>query len=272
MFGRAGNEIDRLIAKKKYGKAAARLREAVAANPDNHFLHQQLADTLARDGRTEDAVRMLEALAEKLASTGFATKAIAVLKKIKRIDPERPTIEARIAELVSLRREESEARRPAPEQPSAGSDGVPLSDPDPLTERAAASPLFDRMSADELAALIRGLILHGFAGGEIVCSEGEPGQSMFLLVSGSLRVYVRNERGHNNQVRMLRAGDFFGEISLIAKQARTATITCAEDCEILELDTDALREISREHPEVPRTIHDFYQSRLNSPEERKARA
>ena len=94
---------------------------------------------------------------------------------------------------------------------------------------------------------------------------------MFVVASGSLRVYVRNREGHNEQVRMLHAGEFFGEISLITGQPRTATVTAASRTELLALDLPTLNKIAADHPQVPETIREFYRQRFDSPEERTVR-
>lgn len=290
MFGRNHlSEIDGLIAKKKYGKAAKLLRDRLVGDPESTFLRAQLADVLAKSGEKGEAMEILNALAEEFAKGGFTTKAIAMLKKMQRIRPGLPSIEKRIAGLIKDRqgaqqpayRVEEQAASPAPDviEISGDDNDVVFTDgqvSSAQTEHGQAptprSPLFADFSSEELVAVIQGLILHTYAPGEIVVSEGEPGLSMFVLSSGLLRVYVRNARGHNNQVRMLDSGSFFGEISLITQEPRSATVVAAEPCELLELDKDALFQISRKHPNVPRIIHDFYQKRQGSPEERRARS
>ena len=93
-----------------------------------------------------------------------------------------------------------------------------------------------------------------------------------VLASGCLKVFVSNLTGHSEMVRQLHEGDFFGEISLLSQKPRTATITCPTDCEILELNRATLVELSKTHPEIPKTLKKFYRKRALSPEEMGARS
>jgi hypothetical protein len=137
---------------------------------------------------------------------------------------------------------------------------------------AVDSPLFREFSCEELTEVIRGLRLRAFAPGEIIVSEGESGDRLFVLTSGEVRTYVRGAQGHHTQVRMLQEGDFFGEVSLLEFEGRTATITAAGHCELLEFDRATLDRISRTHPRIWDVIRRFYQARSGSPAELAARA
>jgi hypothetical protein len=139
-------------------------------------------------------------------------------------------------------------------------------------ERVAASPLFTGLQTQELTAIIRGLRLRPAHPGEIIVTEGEEGNSMFLIASGSVRVYVKDSSEHNVQVRRLGAGDFFGEISLLQGEPRTATITAADSCELLELGREDLTELATNSPEAASVIEHFCQQRAGSEEETAARS
>jgi hypothetical protein len=146
--------------------------------------------------------------------------------------------------------------------PPSGATGAP---------RPAPSPLFSGFSEDELAAVIARLRLIAFEPGDIVVSEGQPGDSLFVLTTGALKAFVRDQAGRNVPVRDMPEGSFFGEVSILSGKPRTATVTCASRCELLELDRAALDEIVAEHPRVREVIQDTYQSRAGSLEEMLAR-
>ncbi len=137
---------------------------------------------------------------------------------------------------------------------------------------AVETPLFREFTCEELVEVIRGLRLRSFAPGEIIVSEGETGDSLFVLTNGEVRTYVRGAQGRNAQVRILREGDFFGEVSLLEFEGRTATITAAGHCELLEIDRSTLDGISRTHPRIWDVIRRFYQARSGSQDELAARA
>ena len=134
------------------------------------------------------------------------------------------------------------------------------------------SALFGGLDAEQLQAVIGGLRLTSVQPGEIIVAEGEPGGSLFLIASGRVRVYARSPSGRQKQVRTMRQGDFFGEISLLTGSRRTATITAATPCEVLELDRETVDAMAQRKPEVREIISAFCRRRSGSTEERTARA
>lgn len=143
----------------------------------------------------------------------------------------------------------------------------------PQTEAAAAvdSPLFSSFSQEELVAVINGLRLLSFEPGDIVITEGEAGDSLFVLTSGIVKAFVRNPTGKNVQVREMPEGAFFGEISVLSGKPRTATITAKTGCELLELDRATLDSIGQTHPHVREVLQQFYEERLRNEQEKKIR-
>jgi hypothetical protein len=133
-----------------------------------------------------------------------------------------------------------------------------------LSPGMAGSPLFGDFSPDELIAVMRGLRLVTFEPGEIIVSQGESGQSLFVLASGQARAYLKDKQGRNIQVRELLEGDFFGEIALMLGSPRTATITARTRCELLELDRPQLDSIAKDRPRVRQVLQAFYSKRINT--------
>ena len=281
MFGWTGSsqDVDLLIARKRYGRAIKVLREYLAEDPENIRIRQRLADALLLDGQTTEAVKILYPLVDEFVDTGFVAKAIAILKKMQRIEPGHTIVEERLATLVRKRTESTReilAAPPEPAIPLPPTDRIPLirleeEHQDDGFEGFRRSALFGHFSEPELLALIRGFRLQTYQPGEILVTEGEPGDSLFVIASGSVRVYVTDPTGRSKQVRTHSQGEFFGEISLLSGQPRSATITCATPCEILELDRRTLNNIAASSPEVPGIIETYYQRRVNSPEELEVR-
>jgi Cyclic nucleotide-binding domain/Tetratricopeptide repeat len=126
------------------------------------------------------------------------------------------------------------------------------------------TPLFRGFSNDELVAVIRGLRLLTYAPGMIIVTEGQPGESLFVLAAGMARAFVRSPGGRSVQVRELMEGDFFGEISILTGNPRSATITAASRCELLELDRPTLDTIAATHPHVRDVLKEFHDQRAGS--------
>ena len=69
----------------------------------------------------------------------------------------------------------------------------------------------------------------------IVVQEGDPGDSMYVVVRGQVRVLTRDNRQNEIVLANLGEGDFFGEVALLTGRPRTATIITNLSTELLEL-------------------------------------
>ena len=96
-------------------------------------------------------------------------------------------------------------------------------------------PLFADFSDRELRQLLRLMRRWDLPRGTLVVSEGGPGGSCFIIVSGSVDVTVR-VRGRQQLLAQLPAGSIFGQVSLISGKARTATCSMPKAGVILELE------------------------------------
>jgi hypothetical protein len=128
-------------------------------------------------------------------------------------------------------------------------------------QQIVVSPLFKDFSVDELVAVIQGLSLLTFDPGDIVISEGEPGDSLYMLTTGSVKVLKKNASGKPVAVGTLAEGAFFGEGSILTGRPRTATVVATSRCELLELDRDTLNGIVQTHPHVQDVLKDFARDR-----------
>ena len=134
-----------------------------------------------------------------------------------------------------------------------------------------ASPLFEGFAEDELLAVIQGLRLLSYGPGDVIVSEGEPGQSVFLLAAGTVKVFVRGPEGADRLVSRLGEGTFFGEMSTLSGKPRSATVIAAAPCDLLELDRAALDRIAVEHPKVRAVLEEYAWRRAGDPTAAAAR-
>ena len=108
--------------------------------------------------------------------------------------------------------------------------------------------------------------------GGIVVSEGDPGDSIFLIASGSVRILVVGGHGRPLEIRRLDAGDFFGEVAALSGGPRTATVVATADCELLEIDRWALEILVEARPTARPIVEGARDGRARSPEEAAVRA
>jgi CRP/FNR family cyclic AMP-dependent transcriptional regulator len=103
-----------------------------------------------------------------------------------------------------------------------------------------ATPFFGGLPDASLDLLVSMLVERHFDAGVTVVAEGEPGRSMFIVHSGRL---VVSKLGHSGRViRMtgLAPGDFFGEMTLIEMQNRSATVVAESPTVLYELTAQSL--------------------------------
>jgi small-conductance mechanosensitive channel/CRP-like cAMP-binding protein len=109
-------------------------------------------------------------------------------------------------------------------------------------------PLFQCLEEEQLDSLLERSQLNRFGRGERVIEEGAAGDSMFILLRGNAHVSVA-KNGAPIRVGVLRAGDCFGEMSLLTGEPRTATVRAEGDCEVLEISKPVMSELLHHAPE-----------------------
>jgi hypothetical protein len=142
-----------------------------------------------------------------------------------------------------------------------GSDAAPAPDASPGSAQIVVSPLFKDFSVEELVAVIGGLNLMTFERGNVILREGEPGNSLFMLTSGTVKAFVKRD-GKQVPIAELEEGAFFGEVSILTGKPRSATIVAKEHCELLELDRTTLDAITQTHPHVRDVLQEFANQRM----------
>jgi small-conductance mechanosensitive channel/CRP-like cAMP-binding protein len=109
-------------------------------------------------------------------------------------------------------------------------------------------PLFQCLDEGQIDSLLERSELNRFGRGERVIEEGAAGDSMFVLLRGTAQVSVARN-GSPLQVGTLRAGDLFGEMSLLTGEPRTATVRAEHDCEVLEISKPVMSELLHAAPQ-----------------------
>ena len=125
-----------------------------------------------------------------------------------------------------------------------------------IRERMRAQELFAGLSDEEVAGLAENCRTLLYGAGETVLRQGEEGDSMFLVVEGAAEVRVMRE-GTSRLVAEVRAGDCFGEMSLLTGEGRTASVVAKEDLLVAEVDKELLAPILAGRPELVEAVSDL---------------
>jgi CRP-like cAMP-binding protein len=133
----------------------------------------------------------------------------------------------------------------------------------PSIELLRGIPLFSGLEERDLENLSEEFNERSFAAGHSVAEEGEGGLVFFVVESGEAAVEVRGE-----QVGTLGPGDSFGEIALIDRRPRTATVTATTDLRCYSLPVFVFRPFVEARPQVAWKLLEEMADRLVAAESR----
>lgn len=117
-----------------------------------------------------------------------------------------------------------------------------------MSDALAAVPLFAGLDADGLTSMTRGMRVRRFRRGETIFHLGDPGDALFIVMAGSIKITLPADSGDEAILATLRPGDFFGELALLDGAPRSATAVAIEATETYILPRDQFRELVATEP------------------------
>src|SRR5436309_4084685 len=111
-------------------------------------------------------------------------------------------------------------------------------------------PLFRQVPEDDLRALARLVRERTHPRGSLILTQGDPGEALFLIRSGQVKVSVLSEDGREVILSVLGSGSFFGEMALVDDEPRSAHVIAMEDTSVLQLRREDFRSRLRSSPEL----------------------
>ncbi len=133
-----------------------------------------------------------------------------------------------------------------------------------LDSLLATSTLFRSLPIQERKNILGKFTVEIFPPGATVLEEGAPGDSLYIIKKGQVEVYTVDMQGAPVNLAQLKEGDFFGEISLLKGQPRTASIRVLQEAELLRLAKNDFDQIIKGHPEVKQILEESLLLRLES--------
>jgi CRP/FNR family cyclic AMP-dependent transcriptional regulator len=109
------------------------------------------------------------------------------------------------------------------------------------------SPLFEMLSPAELELVAEMSRPRRYAAGDVVFEEGELGDSLFVIAAGEVEVLRKNEAGELKPLQKLSPPAFFGEMALIDKEHRSATVRAKTECVVLQLTAENFAAFRKHH-------------------------
>jgi CRP/FNR family cyclic AMP-dependent transcriptional regulator len=117
----------------------------------------------------------------------------------------------------------------------------------------------DRLKNIQLFEGLSGPILNELVGlmkeiscpkNSLIISQGDKSRSLFIVIAGRLKVFAIDDDGNQTIFTFFNPNDYFGELSLLDGEPRSASVSAIEDSKVLKLDQTKLRDFIEKYPEV----------------------
>jgi len=128
------------------------------------------------------------------------------------------------------------------------------------TENLTNVPVFAPLSEEEIERLARASVKRTFAPNEPIVRKGQEGRSMFVIIRGNVRVQIPDTDGQQ-VINRLSTNDFFGEMSLLTGEPRSATVVAEDEVDVLEIRKRALKPIFESNPELMNSVCEIIEER-----------
>jgi CRP-like cAMP-binding protein len=119
-----------------------------------------------------------------------------------------------------------------------------------MEEALARSGIFQGVESDAADALAKEMDIIEIRKGEVLFNEGEPGDSLYIVLSGKIKIGRRAADGRQNLIALMAPSDMVGELALFDPGPRTATATAVIDTRLARLRKQALRPWLASRPEI----------------------
>ncbi len=111
-------------------------------------------------------------------------------------------------------------------------------------------PLFKRLEPPELEKLAEEIDQVNFKNGEVIFNEHDRGDSLYVVESGSVRIWVIDEDVKEVTLAELKPGDFFGEMAVLDRGERSSSASAIGDTHLHRLSSDDFQQFLIEHPDA----------------------
>lgn len=129
-----------------------------------------------------------------------------------------------------------------------------------LRRALAKVPLFGDLDAKSLKTLIQDMRVVVLEAGEVLFRQGDTADSLYVIVAGAVVPIAEGET--RRKLAVLEQGEFFGEIGLITKQPRNATIEALVDAKLIAIDRRLVQKLIASDPAVVKTLVRFLRVRM----------
>ena len=123
-----------------------------------------------------------------------------------------------------------------------------------VQDTLARAGIFQGVDPDAVAALINDMDTVVFPKGTTIFDEGEPGDRLYIIVEGKIKLARHAPDGRENLLSVMGPSDMFGELSIFDPGPRTSSAVCVTDVTCATMDSTMLREWIDNHPEISQQL------------------
>ncbi len=274
-------EVDRALAAKRPADAVAYLGEIVHLSPADRHARLALAIAIGDAGFPAGALKIMRALADRLAHDGFLLAAMITVRQGLERAKDDPSLTSTLRRLHvrGVRAKAGNLPTPPPLKPRAPEAGATtaqallalagqerleratqLGTTFPPAGEAAIPlpmPLFCELEEDSFVETVKRLRYQRVAPGAQLLIEGKPGDTLLIVASGHVTV----SKG-GAELAKLGPGSVIGEMALITGAPRSATVTAAEEVEIFELSRADVTALAKQKPAIAEELVEYCRKRL----------
>jgi CRP/FNR family transcriptional regulator, cyclic AMP receptor protein len=122
--------------------------------------------------------------------------------------------------------------------------------PSDEAESLASVPLFKRLTSEELQQLAEEVDQVQYSADETIFNERDTGDALYVVETGSVRIWVLDEDVKPVTLAELRPGEFFGELAVLDRGPRSTNATAIEETVLHRLSSDDFQKFLMSHPDV----------------------
>ncbi len=238
--------IQNYLGKSNWKAAVAEMEKLFAIDPDP-MIRVRMGDAYQKLNQKAEAVKEYVQAADLFAAKGVIVRALALYKLALRLDPQSKPANEKMASLHS--NTAMTEKRPEPVEEGASKPA------------RSVIPLFAGLTQEEFDDFTKMMAVHILQPGQPIVKQGDTGQSVYVIANGSVKVWTLVPSGERLDLAVLRANEFFGEMSFLTGKPRTATVETAEDAVILEVTEDKLRDLVTRRPRVLQVLEQYSATR-----------
>jgi CRP/FNR family transcriptional regulator/CRP/FNR family cyclic AMP-dependent transcriptional regulator len=123
------------------------------------------------------------------------------------------------------------------------------------------------LSAEAMTTLAQGARKRSYRRGDAIVRKGDPGDSMFLILTGQVKIVLPSEEGEEAILGVLDAGECFGELSLLDGEPRSATVVATDPTEVLVVDREQFLAAVAANPRIAIDLLRILAGRLRETDE-----